>query len=76
MTLNRQSSMDFPESSTDFDGSQVNNQERGSKDLQRVTGAPTNSSKDYPHGFRLFIVVAAMFISMFLLALDLVCSDP
>ncbi|RMZ87646.1 hypothetical protein DV736_g5124, partial [Chaetothyriales sp. CBS 134916] len=45
--------------------------ERSSKDLQDVGTKPVAEDKEYPTGFRLFVIVAALFTAMFLLALDL-----
>lgn len=41
-------------------------------EAQDITRPVAAASKEYPHGFRLFVIVAALFTSMFLLALDLV----
>ncbi|KAI0842127.1 efflux pump antibiotic resistance protein [Hypoxylon sp. FL0890] len=48
-----------------------NGRQRLTRDLQHANVTATTLQKEYPHGFRLFVIVAALFVSMFLLALDL-----
>ncbi|RMZ83865.1 hypothetical protein DV737_g1486, partial [Chaetothyriales sp. CBS 132003] len=61
--------MSSPENATPIGDRLVH--EHSSKDLQDVDTKQVAKGKDYPTGFRLFVIVAALFTSMFLLALDL-----